>query len=72
MSDSQRYDSPRDGVRAWAASTLWAVAAMSALLAFAVVVNLFIPGRVIHWDWVAAMGVGGSAVLALARRRGIV
>ncbi len=72
MRDSRRYDSPRAGVRSWAASALWALAAMAGLLAFAVVVNVFIPGRVIHWDWVAAMGVGGTVVFAFLRRRGLV
>ena len=54
--------------RSWPLSIGWAVAAMAIVLAVAVGVNLLIPGRVMHWDIVTIIGVGGLVVVALARR----
>ena len=51
---------------------MWAIVVVGLMLTLAVVVNSFIPNRAIHWDWVAAMMVFGSAGLAWARRRDIV
>ena len=52
----------------WPLSIGWAVAAMAIVLAVAVGVNLLIPGRVMHWDIVTIIGVGGLIAVALARR----
>ncbi len=54
--------------RSWPLSIGWAVAAMAIVLALAVGVNLLIPGRVMHWDIVTIIGVGGLVAVALARR----
>jgi hypothetical protein len=51
---------------------IWAVVVVGLMLTLAVVVNSFIPNRAIHWDWVAAMMVFGSAGGAWARRRGVI
>jgi len=51
---------------------IWAVVAVGLMLTFAVVVNSFIPNRVIHWNRVALMLVFGSAGGAQARRRGVI
>ena|GEM_PF-2692219 len=58
--------------RSWASSVIWAVVVVGLMLTLAVVVNSFIPNRAIHWDWVAAMMVFGSAGGAWARRRGVI
>jgi len=58
--------------RIWANSVIWAVVAVGLMLTFAVVVNSFIPNRVIHWNRVALMLVFGSAGGAQARRRGVI
>ena len=72
-----RSDRKTDGTRAmvprsWPASAVWAVVVVGVMLTFAVIVNSFIPNRAIHWDWVAAMMVFGSAGVTWARRRGII
>lgn len=56
--------------RSWPLSIGWAVAAMAIVLvvAVAVGVNLLIPGRVMYWDIVTIIGVGGLVAVALARR----
>ena len=46
--------------RSWPLSIGWAVAAMAIVLAVAVGVNLLILGRVMHWDIVTIIGVGGA------------
>lgn len=58
--------------KSWRASAVWAIVVVGLMLTFAVVVNSFIPNRAIHWDWVAAMMVFGSAGVAWARHRGII
>ena len=54
--------------RTWPSSLGLAAALVAVILAVAVGVNLLIPGRVMHWDIVTIIGVGGLVAVALARR----
>lgn len=73
MSSNRKMGGRRtNSLRSWQTSAVWAIVVVGLMLTLAVVVNSFIPNRAIHWDWVAAMMVFGSAGLAWARRRDIV
>jgi hypothetical protein len=54
--------------RTWPSSLGLAAALVAVILAVAVGVNLLIPGRVMHWDIVTAMGVAGLIAASLALR----
>ena len=52
----------------WGGYSVVAALGLAIVLALAVGVNLLIPGRVMHWDIVTIIGVGGLVAVALARR----
>ena len=54
--------------RGWPASIGLAAVMVAVILGVAVGINLVLPGRVMHWDIVAVMGVVGLIGLSLGTR----
>ena len=70
-SKPQSERAPRDRAREsrpWLSSVIWSAVVMALVLSFAVVVNLLIPGRVLHWDIISIMAVVGLIGLSIGRR----